>query len=447
MGLGLHGGGVAAARFFSEAGAQVTVTDMNSPRILEPSVNQLSAYPIRFVLGEHREEDFKNSDLVIKNPAVPPSSPFLQMAPQVETDLSIFLQFASNPIIAVTGSKGKSTITSAVHQTLLYTHPHARLGGNITVSPLSFLPDLLAGSTQPPVVLELSSWQLADLKGRNILKPKIAAITNILPDHQNRYAGMDEYIADKKVIYGGQNSGDWTVINGDDPASPQFRDETKGQILSFTASQKEENQQGAWLEKDSGYARIGTKKLKLFEGELALPGLHNRMNLLCSGLILAAFGEDENTIQSGLTRFSGIRHRLEFIKTVKGVSFYNDSAATIPHATAEAVKSFTQPVHLIMGGTDKDLDFTILDPVLKTPRGIHVLSGSALEKIETLFRKAGVPFKGPFDSLAAAAESAFAEAVPGDAVVLSPGCASFGMFLNEFHRGDEFVRIVQGLGK
>jgi len=445
MGLGLHGGGVAAARFFAEAGSHVTVTDMQSPEVLKPSVEKLKQYPIRFVLGEHRDEDFKNADFVIKNPAVPGTSPFLKMAPRVETDISIFLHLAANPIIAVTGSKGKSTVTSAVHHTLLLSNPQARLGGNITVSPLSFLPGLLADSSLPPVVLELSSWQLADLKDKRILKPKVAAITNILPDHQNRYSGMDEYIADKKVIYQGQSSDDWTIINGDDPVSPRFEKETRGQILTFTAEKKKEGYQGAWLENDSGYAEIGTAEFRLFRGDLALPGFHNRINLLCAGLILAAFGEDEEIIQSGLNSFTGIRHRLEIIKTVKGVSFYNDSAATIPHATAEAVKSFNQPVHLIMGGTDKKLDFSILKPVLEKPKEIYILSGSAFPKIEALLAAADVPFKGPFESLSSAVESAFSAADSGDAVVLSPGCASFGMFLNEFHRGDEFVRIVQNL--
>ena len=146
---------------------------------------------------------------------------------------------------------------------------------------------------------------------------------------------------------------------------------------------------------------------------------------------------------SGLSGFTGIGHRLELIGTVNGVSYYNDSAATIPHATAEAVKSFSEPVHLILGGTDKNLDFSVLDPVFTLPRSVHVLAGSAFQKIEELCRRTKVSFNGPFNTLEAAIDSVSAAAAPGETVLFSPGCASFGMFRNEFHRGDEFRRIVE----
>ena len=195
MGLGLNGGGLACVRYFASLGAHVTATDLRSEEILAPSLEKLKDLPVRYVLGEHRMEDFEQADLVIKNPAVPADSPFLKASRQVETDLSVFLANCTNPILAVTGSKGKSTVVSALHAVLSSAGLNPRLGGNITVSPLTFLEELKGDE---PVILELSSWQLGDLKGRNLLHPRISVITNIMNDHQNMYAAFSDYVDDKK---------------------------------------------------------------------------------------------------------------------------------------------------------------------------------------------------------------------------------------------------------
>jgi len=200
MGLGLNGGGSANAEFFARHGAQVTVADLKSEEELKPSIEKLTAFPnIRFVLGEHRIEDFEKADIVIKNPGVKrEGNKFLQAAEQVESDISIFTALSKAPLLAVTGSKGKSSTVSAVHYGLNKAGIHSLLGGNITVSPLSFLDQtdekaLKSCGALPVVVLELSSWQLADLRGRSLLKPYIALISEIVPDHQNWYGSMENY--------------------------------------------------------------------------------------------------------------------------------------------------------------------------------------------------------------------------------------------------------------
>ncbi|HAK47501.1 MAG TPA: UDP-N-acetylmuramoyl-L-alanine--D-glutamate ligase, partial [Spirochaeta sp.] len=190
MGLGLHGGGSASARFFAESGAIVTVTDLHSREVLQPSIQALSDLSIRYVLEKHEISDFENADIIIKNPAVKPDSPYLKAASdagaEIETDISTFLRMNRRPVIAVTGSKGKSTTVSALYHVLKKINPDSDLGGNITVSPLTFFSDEKNGSGAP-VILELSSWQLADIAGRNLLNPAAAAITNIMHDHQDRY--------------------------------------------------------------------------------------------------------------------------------------------------------------------------------------------------------------------------------------------------------------------
>ncbi|MGA2379487.1 MAG: Mur ligase family protein [Spirochaetia bacterium] len=421
MGLGIHGGGTASARFFARRGAQVTVTDLRSARILEPAMEQLHDLPVRYVLERHDEEDFVHADLVIKNPAVAPASPFLQKAREhgvpIETDLSVFFSLARNPIIAVTGSKGKSTAASAIAFGLSQVHPGTRLGGNITVSPLSFLDELAADA---PVVLELSSWQLGDLKGKGILKPAVSAITVILPDHMDKYAGMTEYVADKKAVFEEQEPGQKAVFNLDDPWQRGFPSETSARP----------------------FLEILTTAL--------IPGAHNRQNLLCAGVVLLLHGMPTGTVRDALARFPGMEHRLELFLTWKGMRFYNDSAATIPHATVEAVRAVPGPVVLITGGTDKNIDFSPLAEAVHLPRAIILLSGTGTEKIRALLRSAQVSADGPFDNLRDAVERAVTRAgevrsTEGVSVLFSPGCTSFGMFLNEFDRGRRFKEIVAAL--
>ena len=215
MGLGLNGGGEAATRFFLKHGALVTVTDMKTKEELSRTLRSLTpdmrmyGKRIKFVLGGHKETDFSSADIVIKNPGVKiQGNRYLAAAKAIETDLSIFLALTKAPIIAVTGSKGKSSTVSAIHHGLKAAGFNAFLGGNITVSPLSFLEDT---NETTPVVLELSSWQLADLRGRGLLKPKVSLITTIVPDHQNWYGSMEAYVADKKLIYADQAANQWTI--------------------------------------------------------------------------------------------------------------------------------------------------------------------------------------------------------------------------------------------
>jgi UDP-N-acetylmuramoylalanine--D-glutamate ligase len=432
MGLGLNGGGLETAKFLLTRGAVVTVTDMKDEAALADPVNELKTFththdypPVRFVLGRHEMADFEQADVVLKNPIVHPDSPYLLVSKRVATDMSLFL--AENParLTAVTGSKGKSTTAAAIHYALEKYHEQtdrgkAYLGGNITVSPLSFL-DRLTGDDD--VVLELSSWQLGDLRGTPpLLKPRVAVLTAIMPDHQNWYHGMEPYVADKRVIYQHQDATDATVTL-DDAWGKRFLAETRAKKVSIADAPAE--------------LRSLTPRL---------PGSHNKQNLALAGLALAELGIPLPLITASLEQYPGIEHRLEFFHIYNGVRYYNDSAATVPEAAASAIAALPGSV-FITGGTDKELDFAPLANALAAASRqactIILLSGSGTDKLAPLLTENGITYQGPFDRLHDAVQAAIAAATSGRAVLFSPGCTSFGMFTNEFDRGRQFKAAVK----
>ncbi|MDR2072519.1 MAG: UDP-N-acetylmuramoyl-L-alanine--D-glutamate ligase [Spirochaetaceae bacterium] len=489
MGLGLNGGGMESARYLALRGAECTVTDMKDEKTLLPSIEKLEALegphrPFRYVLGRHEMDDFSRADMVIKNPGVPPHSPYLAAARRIETDISLFLAASPARLTAVTGSKGKSTATSAIHWVLQKAREaslfpgRAFLGGNITVSPLLFLDGLTAADD---VVLELSSWQLGDLRGRTraggtgaLLKPRVAVLTAIMADHQDRYGGMEAYVQDKRVIYQGQDKVDLTVASGGDPWGRSFLAESPGRTLPYFGHELSPGTAGGWIEPDSGAGMVrlpGESPVEAVPALLAVPGEHQKKNLLAAALALLDLGLPAPLVRNALGTFPGIEHRLEFFHQWKGIRFYNDTAATIPEAAAAAVEAFAgTKLILVSGGTDKNLDFSPLVRAAAKAQTVVLLAGTGSDKIALLLTQAGIPFQGPWDTVDAAAAAALTAAVhatgtagamgtasaepaagttPAETaagkvvtVVLSPGCASFGMFKNEFDRGRRWKEAV-----
>jgi UDP-N-acetylmuramoylalanine--D-glutamate ligase len=454
MGLGLHGGGLESARYLARHGAQVTVTDLRDERILAPSLEKLREEEtgIRYVLGRHEPEDFERADMVIKNPGVRSDSPFLRRCRRIETDISLFLMKNPAELFAVTGSKGKSGTSSAIHRALREARERgllpgaAYLGGNITVSPLSFLDALAA---EDDVTLELSSWQLGDLRfhagGAALLKPRYAVLTAIMPDHQDRYENMEAYVADKRVIYRGQDAGDVTIA-GDDRWGRSFLAESKGRPVMYSEKSLPEGVTGGWLTGGgAGMARLpdSGEIVELVPAKLLVPGTHQKRNLLAAGLALLDKGLPPDFIRESLGSFPGIEHRLEYFLEAGGVRFYNDSAATIPEAAVAAIEAFDPPPLLVAGGADKNLDFIPLARAAGKLKLLALLAGTGTEKLRNLLDAAGIHYRGPFDSPEPAVRAALDAAVPGDVVILSPGCASFGMFLNEFDRGNCWKETVR----
>jgi len=471
MGLGLHGGGLQSALFLLKRGAEVAVTDLRDEKTLAPSIMELDAVckalgrqPVRYVLGRHEIGDFKNADIVIKNPGVKPDSPFLQASKRIETDLSLFLAQSKARLFAVTGTKGKSGTSSALHWILSKDRKSGKayLGGNITVSPLTFLDELTEADD---VVLELSSFQLGDIKnsvnadGQPLLKPAAAILTPIMHDHLDRYASMEDYIDDKKNIYRGQDS-NCVTIAGDDDWGRSFLAETKARRLIRSCKQDilsalGEGQSGGCIDAGGrGVARLLNFRgvpgeiTELVPHKILTPGSHQKINMLSSALAVFALGGRAETIRAALSTFPGIEHRLELFHESNGIRYYNDSAATIPEAAAACIEALTEPsvthggLILVTGGTDKNLDFTPLARAAVKAKAVILLEGTGSEKLIPLLRENGVSFSGPFNELDKAVRCAAEKASGADIVALSPGCASFGMFLNEFDRGRKWKEAV-----
>lgn len=451
MGLGLHGGGVGTVRFLCEAGALVTVTDLKSKEELASSLEKLKGLKnVTYVFNQHRPEDFVKADMVVKNPMVPWTNKHIKLALEnkvpVEVDSSLFFKFCRNPIIGVTGTKGKSTTASLIFDILKAAGKNPVKVGVGQVSVLDKLKELKKDSV---VVFELSSWRLAAL-GRYRMSPQIAVITNIYPDHLNYYKSMDEYLKDKKNICLYQDRENSCVISGDNALLAGLEKEIKSRLIKFS-KQPIERGRAVYIEDGMIYYNDGIDEKKVLETkEIGLPGEHNLENVLAAIGAAAAAGVGLATIRKAVLSFKGIAHRLELAREHLGIKYINDTAATTPEAAIFGLNSFSAPIILIAGGSDKNLDMDALGrTILEKAKGVIFLAGPATEKIISAMKKIRPELsKENFkivDAMDKAVELARASAEKGDVVLLSPGAASFGMFANEFDRGNKFKEAVSKL--
>jgi UDP-N-acetylmuramoylalanine--D-glutamate ligase len=446
MGLGVHGGGLGVVRFMARNGAEVRVTDLRTADKMQESIDALAAEGIvvTYVLGEHRAEDFEWAEMVVKNPAVPNSSPWLELARRlgkpVEMEMSIFLRICPGPIVAITGTKGKSTTSTWTWEMLRHRRPDALLAGNLRVSALEALPRITA---ETPVVLELSSFQLEGLD-EPAISPHIGAVTNLSPDHMDRYSGMDDYGEAKKLIFTHQRAGDWAVLNADHAIVSEWAADAPAGVAWFGLDSAPRFpgvflRDGAltWYDAEGKSAAIaGTDTIRL-------PGRHNLINAACAASCAILAGAPLEDVRAGLASFAGVADRLQYLATLGGVRFYNDTTSTTPASTQAALHALEGPIVLIAGGADKKLDFAELAPVVaERTIGVALLNGTATDLMEREFREAGANILGRYDDFEPAIRAAW-DAAPEDGVVLlSPATASFGMFRNEFDRGERFRDIV-----
>jgi len=419
---------------------------------MQDSIDALSreGLQVDYTLGEHREEDFRWADVVVKNPAVPRDSHWMQLARSlgkpIEMEISIFLRLCPAPVIGVTGTKGKSTTATWTWEMLRHWRPDAVLAGNLRVSALETLPKI---SPDTPVVLELSSWQLEGLEESG-LSPHIGAVTNLSPDHMDRYKGMEDYGEAKKLIFMNQRKekDDWAVLNADDPIVRQWRGSAPANVAWFGKRVPAMGFPGTSVSRDFlvWHGPEGETTHIAAYSDLQVPGEHNRANAACAATLSLLAGAPLDAVRRGLRSFQGVPDRLEFLRTVGGVRFYNDTTSTTPASTMAAVKSLPGPIVLIAGGADKGLDFAALAPVVAShTQSVALLEGTATSLMEEQFRKAGVNLLSRFSVFEEAVRAAWQASPPGGAVLLSPATASFGMFRNEFDRGDQFRAIVASL--
>jgi UDP-N-acetylmuramoylalanine--D-glutamate ligase len=450
MGLGLNQGGVGVSRFLARAGAKVLVTDLKSEKELSPSIKKLRGLPIKYVLGRHREQDFKNTDLIIQNPGVPNNSLYLGIAQKhkipIETDMGIFIHLClSQNIIGIAGTKGKSTTASLIYHIFKSTGKDVVLAGNIGISVFDSLPFI---NSKTIVVLEISSWQLEGLK-QHFFAPQVAVLTNILQDHLDRYPSFKEYSQAEQLIFKYQNKNDFLVLNRDQKITEQVAKKVKSKIFWF--SKKKKIKQGCFVKNKTIICRIGANEKKIIKTTLIpLLGGHNLENILAACVVAMIYGLPVNVIEKAIQRFNGIAHRLQFIKKIKGVKFYNDSAATTPDACLAALNSFNQPIILILGGKDKKMSFQgLVKEIAKNKRIKKVIllqhsAYDASEKILKIIKKHQIEERVVFVSnIKEAVKKAKKESTPADIILFSPAAASFGMFKNEFDRGNQFIKYVQ----
>lgn len=449
MGLGLHGGGIGAVRFLSSLGARIIVTDMKSKEELNSSVEKLKdCKGVTYVFSQHRPEDFTKVDMVIKNPAVSWNNKYVKMALDkkipVEMDSSLFFKLCHSPIIGVTGTKGKTTTTSLIYSMLKTAGKDVIKVG---VGQTSVLDRLIKLKKNTWVVFELSSWRLSGL-GKYKLSPHIAVVTNLYPDHLNYYKSMEEYMRDKKYIFLNQSGKDYCILNYDDGILKGWEEELKSKVIKY-ARHRPERGESVYLEGGKIFLDNGLDKKEIVNvSEISLRGEHNVCNVMAAFGAVYAAGLDLQLAKKALLEFKGVAHRLELVREFKSVKYYNDTAATTPESAVSGLRSFIDPVILISGGTDKNLDMKKLaEEILKRAKEVIFLRGTATDKLLLEMEKIGsgagnFPVVG---SMETAVSLARAKSKPGDVVLLSPGAASFGLFLNEFDRGDKFKEAVKKL--
>lgn len=500
MGLGLNGGGLGTALYLAPRVKKLIITDLKSEEELRPSIEQLKDFSnIEFVLGKHRIEDFKSVDIVFKGAGIKFSNEFIKTAIEndiiVETDVGYFFELAEFPIIGITGSKGKSTTTHIIYEILSSQYDNVILGGNITISPLKSLNEK---KDIDLAVLELSSWQLADLSIHK-KSPNISVLTTIFPDHLNYYSSMDEYYEDKKFIFKFQKSDDFTIINlnneylfksliDDEIKSNKvfiFNFDEKDPDLNFEDKLKKVNEALSKkicffiLKIEDEVLLYKIKDFNLFSdiiepyrschekfdlkiinknydfyilpsiSNTKLLGEHNKTNILlsiCASLISKV---NIDKIYNTIKNTSGMEFRLQVIRRLNGITFINDTTATVPDAVAASIHAIKDKgrIFLIAGGVDKKLPIdNMVKSIKENVYKLYLLDGNGSDLIRENLNKAGYnSIEYGFTDLRKLVEYAYKNANENDIILLSPGFASFNLFTNEFDRGRIFNEAVLGL--
>ncbi len=424
MGLGNYrdGSGISAALFFAKEGAKLVITDLKKEKDLKHQIKRLKKFKnIKYVLGRHREKDFQNADFIFKNPSIPNDSPYLKIARKnkipIINDWTIFFEERpNNLLIGITGSKGKSTTTALIYHILKTAKKDVALCGNIGQSPLAMLPRIKKNTV---VVAELSSWLLSDFKQ----SPQIAVITNMMPDHLDKYKNLKEYYSDKANIFRFQKTNNYLILNKGDK--------------NLRALAKNAKSKKIWFSPKTPYS-AGMTVAKILRISPKIAG-------------------------KALKTFKGLAGRLEFVREKNGVKYYNDTTATMPDATIYALHQLgktcperlvlsgvegNRRIVLIAGGVDKKLNYkNLAKKIAKSAKTLILFKGSASDKIlkELKSFKFHVPCFKNIKSMKQAVKLAKNLALKNDLILLSPASASFNMFKNEFDRGEQFNKFVKQL--
>lgn len=430
MGLGVLGRGVGDALFLAECGAQLIVTDLKKEKDLTQSIEKLSGFKnVKFVLGRHRIEDFQKRDMILKSAGVPLDSVYIKEAIKnkipIEMSASLFLRLSGLTAVGVTGTRGKSTVAHLIYHIVKDSGEDCLLGGN--VYGVANLPFLKTAKKNTLAVLELDSWQLQGF-GYSKISPHIAVFTNFFRDHLNYYNNdLGAYFKDKTNIFAYQGPEDF-LICGEDVAR-KIQQECS--------------------EKIKGSMRIVSDSKSLKECKLKIPGEHNRKNVAYAVAVAELLGIERDIIRRSIESFPGVPGRLEYVKSIDGVKIYNDTNSTTQEATVAALRALGSDgknIVLIMGGADKSLGSEKLVEVLpRYARAVILLPGSGTDKIRDEIFRIKTLESLEVKTLEEAVKKAFSLSGSGDTILFSPGFASFGLFRNEYDRGEQFIKILDRL--
>ena len=422
--------------FSVESGAKVSVSDLRSETDLSQEIEALNELPIRYLLGGEERHWLNEMDLVVPSPGVPATNSLLQEACsrgiEILSEVELAYRFFRFPIVAITGTNGKSTTTTLVGLMLKANGTRVFIGGNIGAPLIGFV----GGDWQWGVV-EISSFQLEWIQE---FRPRLAVLLNLTEDHLDRYPDFAAYGRAKERIFENQTSRDIAILNRDDPLVWGMRQGRSARIISFGFSEVDE---GVFAKSEEIVWRDGSSEERFPLGHVKIQGVHNVENMMAAIAVAKAIGIPAQIIQQTLEEFPGLEHRLEFIRDKAGVRYYNDSKGTNVGAVVKSLASFSVPVILLAGGVDKGGDYGVLrDGVRKTVKRL-VLFGAAKE---TIAKALGALTETVIvDDMEAAVRDAYQHALPGDVVLLSPACSSFDMFHNYAERGRVFKSLVQSL--
>lgn len=450
--VGLAMTGLAVARFLKGRGARVTAADVKPADQLDSHALEIARMGIPLKLGQHKIEDFAGSDLIVVSPGVPHNIAPLETAAKsgipVIGEIELAFRHIDEPIVAISGTNGKTTTTRLVGEMLKASGLEVFVGGNIGAPLIGYVH---SGMRSDVVVAEISSFQLDTI---DCFKPKVGVLLNVTEDHLDRYKGFQEYVQSKGRLFENQDKTDFAVLNAGDPAVQGIEKAIASQRLYFNTDSLQES--GAELPAPGvgcyGAVIRGTELTCIVPQKAPVTfsiaafrpmGKHNIENVSAAALAAVAAGADRAGIQHVLDTYEGLPHRLEYVRSIGGVHYYNDSKATNVDAVKRSLESFADPVLLIMGGRDKGGSYSVLkDLVTDRVKGLFVI-GEARGKI--LSSLGALTHSEEAGSLADAVRMAHGAATAGDIVLLSPGCSSFDMFRDYVERGEEFRRAVERL--
>lgn len=437
--VGLGATGKATSLFLKEKGAKVTVSEIMSGVELLPTLQRLKSLGIVVETGGHRQETFLNSDLIVVSPGVPLAIPPLKAAAErgvkIVSEIELASHYIQTPIIAVTGTNGKTTTVNLMADIFKASGKRFFLGGNVGTPLIEYV---LNQRHEDYIIAEISSFQLEGIQG---FKPHISVLLNLHHDHLDRYSSYNDYIAAKTRIFMNQSNKEYTILNADDAEIQKLSSSINASTLYF--SYGKEVPRGIYYRDHLLHLNNGNSQMRFTLDNLCLKGIHNLHNIMAAAIVSKLCGCPQERIQQAIENFKGLPHRLEFLKESHKIKFYNDSKATNVSSVVSALEALDPPLILIAGGKDKGGDYCPLIPLIKEKTKTLILLGEAKEKMHQALKSSTSTFL--VETLEEAVKRAIKQASPGDTILLSPACSSFDMFKNYEERGNSFEALVNTL--